>query len=91
MSTLPDDSHSVQAARKPASKIGTLRELLFALLQEHQRDAVLPTSARFLFYELVTRGQYSKVATGSTCRSGSDRCAEAAARRRPGAVGVDHR
>lgn len=65
MSTLPDNSHSVQAARKPASKIGTLRELLFALLQEHERDALLPTSARFLFYELVTRGQYSKVATGA--------------------------
>jgi hypothetical protein len=47
------------------SKIGALRDLLFALLQEHERDALLPTSARFLFYELVTRGQYSKVATGA--------------------------
>jgi hypothetical protein len=53
------------AATNRPSKIGALRELLYALLQEHARDDLLPTSARFLFYELVTRGQYSKVATGA--------------------------
>jgi hypothetical protein len=30
------------------------------LLQEHERDDALPTSARFLFYELVQRGVISK-------------------------------
>jgi hypothetical protein len=38
------------------SKIGALRELLVSLLQEHERDGAIPTSARFLFYELVQRG-----------------------------------
>ena len=47
------------------SKIGALRDLLVALLQEHERDGALPTSARFLFYELVQRGQLSKTSTGA--------------------------
>ena len=46
------------------SKIGALRELLLALLKEHERDGAIPASGRFLFYELVQRVQYSKVATG---------------------------
>ena len=47
------------------SKIGALRELLLALLREHERDGALPTSARFLYYELVQRGQLSKERTGA--------------------------
>jgi hypothetical protein len=47
------------------SKIGALRDLLFNLLQEHERDGTLPTNARFLFYELVQRGQLSKEKTGA--------------------------
>jgi len=35
------------------SKIGALRELLLGLLREHESDGALPTSARFLYYELV--------------------------------------
>jgi hypothetical protein len=42
-----------------------LRERLFELLQEHERDGAIPTSARFLFYELVQRGQLSKEKTGA--------------------------
>ena len=49
--------------REP-SKIGALRDLLFALLQEHDGDGTIPTNARFLFYELVQRGQLSKEKTG---------------------------
>ena len=47
------------------SKIGALRDLLVSLLQEHERDGAIPTSARFLFYELVQRGQLSKHSTGA--------------------------
>jgi hypothetical protein len=65
VSTLPDESPDAQAARKPASKIGALRDLLFALLQQHQRDGMIPTNARFLYYELVNRGQISKERTGA--------------------------
>src|SRR5262249_1372853 len=49
----------------PQSKIGALRAILLALLEEHERDGALPTSARFLYYELVQRGQLSKERTGA--------------------------
>jgi len=42
------------------SKIGRLRIALRELLTEHERDGALPTSGRFLFYELVQRGIISK-------------------------------
>ena len=42
------------------SKIGRLRAELLELLAEHQHSQALPTSARFLFYELVQRGVISK-------------------------------
>jgi hypothetical protein len=42
------------------SAIGRLRSALLELLTEHERDGALPTSARFLFYELVQRGILSK-------------------------------
>src|SRR5262245_16630579 len=47
------------------SKIGALRDLLIALLHEHKRDGAIPTNARFLYYELVQRGQLSKERTGA--------------------------
>src|SRR5215472_1872814 len=53
------------AQLRAPSKIGALRDLLFDLLQEHQRDGTIPTNARFLFYELVQRGQLSKERTGA--------------------------
>jgi hypothetical protein len=39
------------------SKIDALRNLFVSLLQEHKRDDALPTSARFLFCELIQRGR----------------------------------
>jgi hypothetical protein len=47
------------------SKIGALRDLMVRLLQEHEQDGAIPTNARFLFYELVQRGQLSKEKTGA--------------------------
>jgi hypothetical protein len=47
------------------SKIGALRDLLFDLLAEHERDGTIPTNARFLFYELVQRGELSKERKGA--------------------------
>jgi hypothetical protein len=47
------------------SKIALLREAVRELLREHERDGMLPTSARFLFYELVARGVISKERTGA--------------------------
>src|SRR5215471_6998348 len=53
------------SALERPSKIGALRDLLLDLLQEHESDGTIPTNARFLFYELVQRGQLSKEKTGA--------------------------
>jgi hypothetical protein len=45
---------------RPNSKIGRVRIALMTLLDEHRRDHALPTSVRFLFYELVTKRIISK-------------------------------
>jgi len=42
------------------SKIAHLRREQLKLLFEHERAQAIPTSARFLFYELVRRGIVSK-------------------------------
>jgi hypothetical protein len=74
------------------SKIGALRDLVVALLLEHERDGTIPTNARFLFYELVQRGQISKVKTGvRRGRSGSERCADRRPRGWPDSVGLARR
>jgi hypothetical protein len=49
----------------PTTKIGKLRAVLLDLLREHEADRALPTSARFLYYELVQRKQLSKEKTGA--------------------------
>jgi hypothetical protein len=45
---------------RPESKIGCLRTALKYLMDEHGRDDALPTSVRFLFYELVARRVIAK-------------------------------
>jgi hypothetical protein len=47
------------------SKIETLRQALRDVLAQYQADRTLPTSARFLYYELVAAGVVSKHATGA--------------------------
>ena len=42
------------------TKAGQLQRLLLGLLVEHQEAGALPTSARFLFYELEQRGHIPK-------------------------------
>lgn len=41
---------------RPNTKAGKLQRACLELLHEHEADGALPTSARFLFYELVDRG-----------------------------------
>jgi hypothetical protein len=53
------------AVLERSSKIQILRRALIDLLHEHERDEALPTSARFLFYELVQRQILSKEKTGA--------------------------
>jgi hypothetical protein len=48
-----------------SSKIEILRRALRHLLAQHQADGTLPTSARFIFYELVAAGVIPKHATGA--------------------------
>jgi hypothetical protein len=38
------------------SKVETLRQHLLRLYREHLADGMIPTSARFLFYELIALG-----------------------------------
>jgi hypothetical protein len=45
---------------RPDSKAGRLQRHCLSLLAEHRRDGALPTSGRFLFYELVGRGVVPK-------------------------------
>jgi hypothetical protein len=47
------------------TKAARLRAELLNLIAEHAADGALPTSARFLFYELVQRGVISKERTGA--------------------------
>jgi hypothetical protein len=49
----------------PDSKAGVLQRACLDLLAEHERDGALPTSIRFLYYELVQRGIVSKTRTGA--------------------------
>ena len=49
----------------PNTKIGAIRIALLALYKEHKAQANLPTSARFLYYELIAKGVISKVKTGA--------------------------
>jgi hypothetical protein len=46
------------------SKVETLRQHLLRLYREHLADGMLPTSIRFLFYELVALSIVSKQASG---------------------------
>jgi hypothetical protein len=47
----------------PETKIGQVRIALMQLYEEHRRAGMLPTSGRFLFYELVARGVIRKSGT----------------------------
>jgi hypothetical protein len=60
MSDLTHNLAGVYSDPRPDSKIGRLRVALMHLLDEHRRDGALPTSVRFLFYELVARSIISK-------------------------------
>jgi hypothetical protein len=48
----------------PDSKAGRLQRALLDRLAVHEREGTLPTSGRFLFYELVQAGVIGKAATG---------------------------
>jgi hypothetical protein len=50
------------ALSPPETKIGRIQRCLLALLAEHERDNALPTSGRFLFYEMEQRGMARKPA-----------------------------
>ena len=45
---------------RPHTKIGQVRTALMYLLDQRRRDGALPTSVRFLFYELVMQRTISK-------------------------------
>jgi hypothetical protein len=56
---------------RPGTKAARLREAVHELLQRHRAAGELPTSNRFLFYELVQAGVLDKGKTRQNGR-GSD-------------------
>jgi hypothetical protein len=50
---------------KEGTKKGDLQRACLALLREHAEDEALPTSVRFLFYELLDRRVISKTSKGA--------------------------
>ena len=61
------DAHAtdrVQELSAPETKAGKLQRAVLSLLSEHAQRGEVPTSNRFLFYELEQRGVLSKVRTG---------------------------
>jgi hypothetical protein len=57
----PPDETGLSA---PHTAKGRLQRKLLELLRVHERDGMLPTSIRFLFYEPVAAGAVPKAATG---------------------------
>jgi hypothetical protein len=49
----------------PDTKAGRLQREALRVLREHEASGMLPTSIRFVFYELEQRGVISKVRTGA--------------------------
>lgn len=56
---------TAQTLSSPTSKAGRLQRALLDRLQAHDADGMLPTSGRFLYYELITDGVLSKTRTGA--------------------------
>jgi hypothetical protein len=52
------------------TKTGKLQRALLALLTEHEEDGAIPTSARFLFYELEQRGVVPSITSTTRVASG---------------------
>jgi hypothetical protein len=51
----------MEGLSRPDTKKGRLQRACLDLLGEHERDGALPTSIRFLFYELLDRDVIPKV------------------------------
>ena len=62
---------SLNGLSRPGTKARHLQEILLAQWRKHQTEDTLPTSGRFLFYELEQQGLVSKVKTGKR-RAGQD-------------------
>jgi len=62
---------------RPSSAAAALRAAVHQLLLEHDGDGDLPTSNRFLFYELVQRGILDKTKTRQTGRGADQNLSDA--------------
>lgn len=63
--TVTDMTSAEVGLSRAHTAAGQLQRHLLRLLRVHERDDMLPTSARFLWYELETEGVVSKVRTGA--------------------------
>lgn len=67
---------------RPNTKAGRLQRAVLDLLREHEAKGELPTSNRFLYYELVQRGVLDKSKTRRTGRGSDQDLADASKRLR---------
>jgi hypothetical protein len=67
---------------RPTSKAGRLQRACLTLLREHEADGALPTSGRFIYYELVGRGVVSKQQSRKNGRGADQDVADALLRLR---------
>src|SRR5215208_7784260 len=51
----------IEGLSAETTKAGRLQRACLELLREHEADGAIPTSIRFLFYELLDRGAIPKV------------------------------
>jgi hypothetical protein len=63
--TIDDITDDDPRLSRPDSMAGRLQRALLDRLHVHEREETLPTSIRFLFYELIQAGVVSKAATGA--------------------------
>jgi len=67
---------------RPNTKAGRLQRAVLDLLREHEARGELPTSNRFLYYELVQRRVLDKAKTRRTGRGSDQDLADASKRLR---------
>jgi hypothetical protein len=73
----PLSGERLNGLSKPHTEKGRLQRACLALLREHQADGALPTSIRFVFYELVSREEVPKAYPAGKRRTPSQNVADA--------------
>jgi hypothetical protein len=77
------------ALSAPGTKAGRLQRACLAVLRQHEATGALPTSARFVYYELKQAGVATGTHAARRADQGRDRRGDASPRGGRDPVGVD--